>query len=102
MGRRHDSVLYHANQIAAQLSQVYDRQGVIMQIFADSAYGIQPYLITSYKNVNKTPVQIAFNANMNSVHQCVEWGFGKLTKIFAFLDFDKKLKVLLQPVPSDY
>ncbi len=102
VGRRHDSALYHTSQIANQLINVRDRQGNVMQIFADSAYGLQPFLITSFKNANKTPAQLAFNANMNSVRQCVEWGFGKLTKTFTFLYFKKNLKVLLQLVPSYY
>ena len=67
VGRRHDSALYHASEIADQLSNVHDSQGNVMQIYADSAYGLHPFLITSYKNANKTPAQLAFNANMNAV-----------------------------------
>ena len=32
----------------------------------------------------------------------VEWGFGKVAQYFAYLDFQKNLKVLLQPVAKYY
>ena len=35
---------------------------------------------------------------MSAVRTSVEWGYGKIVKYFAFLDFSKNLKVLLQPV----
>ena len=95
-----DSALYHASGVDAQISSISDRNGNTMMVFADSAYGLHPHLIAMFKNSNKTAAQIAFNTNMSSVWQCVEWGFGKLKKQFAFLQFDKNLKVLLQPVPE--
>ena len=39
---------------------------------------------------------------MSKVRECVEWGFGKVTTIFAFLDFKKNQKVYLQPVGRMY
>lgn len=35
---------------------------------------------------------------MSKVREAVEWGFGDAVRQFAFLDFSKNLKVLLQPV----
>ena len=32
----------------------------------------------------------------------VEWAFGKVVQYFAFLDFRKNLKVLLQPIGKYY
>lgn len=32
----------------------------------------------------------------------VEWGFGKICQTFAFLDFKKNLKLLLQPIGRYY
>ncbi|KAF8600004.1 hypothetical protein BDV93DRAFT_403417, partial [Ceratobasidium sp. AG-I] len=35
---------------------------------------------------------------MSKVREAVEWGFGEVIRQFAFLDFYKNQKVLLQPV----
>ena len=39
---------------------------------------------------------------MSSVRECVEWGFGKVVSIFAFMDFKKNLRIYLQPVGKMY
>lgn len=49
-----------------------------------------------------TPEQVAFNRAMSSVRQAVEWGFGKVIIEFAFLDFRKNQKLLLQHVGQMY
>lgn len=50
-----------------------------------------------------TSEQVSFNKAMNSVHQAVEWGFGKVILEFAFLDFKKKYqKTFLQNVRKMY
>lgn len=42
------------------------------------------------------------NKSMSSVRECVEWGFGKVVANFAFMDFKKNQKVLLQPLGRMY
>lgn len=39
---------------------------------------------------------------MSRVREAVEWGFGEVVRQFAFLDFHKNQKVLLQPVGIYY
>lgn len=39
---------------------------------------------------------------MSKVREAVEWGFGETLRQFAFLDFSKNLKILLQPVGIYY
>jgi hypothetical protein len=39
---------------------------------------------------------------MSNVCACVEWGFGKITQYFAYPDFKRNLKVLLQPIGKYY
>jgi hypothetical protein len=43
-----------------------------------------------------------FNTPMSQVRESVEWGFGKIIQNFAFLDFKKNLKILMQPVAKYY
>ena len=49
-----------------------------------------------------TPAQELFNKRMSKVRESVEWAFGKVVQYFAFLDFRKNLKVLLQPIGKYY
>ena len=49
-----------------------------------------------------TEEQILFNQSMSKVCECVEWGFGKVVAVFAFVDFKKNQKVYLQPVGHMY
>lgn len=46
--------------------------------------------------------QQSFNKSMSKVRVSVEWTFGKVVQYFAFLDFKKNLKVLLQPIGMYY
>ena len=39
---------------------------------------------------------------MSSLGECVEWGFGKILTLWAFLDFKKNLKLMLQPIAKYY
>ena len=43
-----------------------------------------------------------FNRAMSSVSVSVEWKFGKIAQYFAYLDFKKNQKILLQPVGKLY
>lgn len=66
-------------------------------LFGDSAYPINTFLWRMYKGV-MTVLQQAFNKDMTAARVSVEWGFGKITNLFPFLDYRKKHKVLLSPV----
>ena len=44
----------------------------------------------------------ACNSKMSKLRVSVEWGFGKTCQLFAFLDFKKNLKILLQPIGKYY
>lgn len=39
---------------------------------------------------------------MSSVRECVEWGFGKVVSLFAFLDWKKGLRMGLSPAGKFY
>lgn len=47
---------------------------------------------------NLEPVEQEFYTAMSRCRMCVEWGFGKVFNIFAFLDFDKNMRLHLSPV----
>ena len=50
-----------------------------------------------YKGV-MTVFQAAFNMDMSPARVSVEWGFGLIVQLCPFLDYRKKLKVLLSSV----
>ena len=37
---------------------------------------------------------------MSKIRQLVEWSFGKVSLLFAFIDFEKNLKLAKQPIAS--
>ncbi|KAL1477329.1 hypothetical protein MTO96_003228 [Rhipicephalus appendiculatus] len=55
-----------------------------------------------YAGATLTRLQALFNRHMSTVRLAVEWGFGKTVAEFAFLDFKKNQKLLLQNVGQMY
>lgn len=97
-GRRHDCYMLSQTGLLRQLEQVMEDYC----LYGDPAYPLRPQLISPYKGGNITPGQAAFNKSMSQVRQAVEWEFGKVVTLFAFLDFRKNLKLYLQPVGKLY
>ena len=63
---------------------------------------LREHLLCPFGAANLTPEQRAFNKDMSSVWQCVEWGFCKVVQLFVFVDFKKNVKLFLQPVDRYY
>lgn len=72
-----------------------------MCIFGDPAYPLTPSLIAPHRG-NLTADEELFNSQMSKVRQSVEWSFGKIATLFAFMDFKKNMKLYLQPVGKCY
>ena len=52
--------------------------------------------------VRLTDNQQELYSQMSKMRCCIEWGFGKISKLFAFLDFKENVKLLLQPIGKYY
>lgn len=74
----------------------------IFTLYGDLAYPICQHILGPQRGAGLTPLQEQFNGNMSKVCESVEWGFGKIVQYFAFLDFRKNLKILLQPIGKCY
>lgn len=108
-GRRHDAAMLRESGLYEQLeAHAVFPNGNFYVVYGDSAYGIRELLIPPFPNtehivnVEERRAQRDFNYHMSVVRQCVEWSFGKVIKNFAFLDFKKNLKLLLQDLGIMY
>ncbi|KAL3215700.1 hypothetical protein MRX96_051322 [Rhipicephalus microplus] len=100
LGRRHDAGILRDSQLYEKLEALaLDKEFVI---YGDLAYPLRPLLMKPYGGAALTAAQQEFNSSMSAVRQSVEWGFGKVISEFAFVDFKKNQKILLQAVPRMY
>lgn len=102
-GRRHDETLYRESNIARLLETYsYAPDGSPLCIYGDPAYRLSSHLVSPYMGSELAPEERLFNNSMSKVREAVEWGFAEVIRQFAFLDFHKNQKVLLQPVGTFY
>lgn len=101
-GSRHDAFMLGVNGLMEKLRRITKPDGEPYVIYGDPAYGLNINILAPFKGNNFNAGEKAFNRDMSRVRVSVEWGFGKLTQTFAFLDFKKNLKLLLQPVGKYY
>ena len=71
-------------------------------LFGDPAYPLSPYLQKAYAGAALTQQQTIFHTDMAAVRQSVEWSFGDITVMWAFVDFKKNLKIDLQSLALYY
>lgn len=101
-GKRHDSFMLGESGLQEQLRNIRKPNGEPYVLYGDPAYGVTNNIIAPFRGADLTAPQKQFNKGMSKVRVSVEWGFGKIAQHFAFLDFKKNLKVLLQPVAKYY
>lgn len=102
-GRRHDCHLLGASNILEHAKNFRDANGRSFYLYGDTGYPLRPQLQRGFKRTpNMCQQKIAFNKQMSSLRECVEWEFGKVSKIFAFVDYSKNLKLYLQPIGRYY
>ena len=100
-GRHHDPFMLHESDLIPRLQAKFAALP-IFTLYGDPAYPLCQHILGPYRGAQLTPDQQLFNERMSKVRESVEWSFGKVVQYFAFLDFRKNLKVLLQPVGKYY
>ena len=75
--------------MADKLRRFQNPNGEPYTINGDPAHGLTRNILAPYRGVRLTDDQQEFNSQMSKVRTCVEWGFGKICQLFAFLDFKK-------------
>eukprot|EP00117_Sycon_ciliatum_P001173 scpid84873/ scgid1579/ len=103
-GRRHDAGILRESRLlddmAAQIN--HPENAPPFALYGDPAYPLNPYLQKAYRGANLPPQQHQFNAQMNAGRIAVEWAFGDVATLWAYLDMKKQQKLLLQPVGLFY
>ena len=71
-------------------------------LYGDPAYGLSRNILSPYRGQQLTQAENNFNRAISAICVSVEWTFGKVIQQFAYLDFRKNQKVLLQPIGKYY
>lgn len=102
-GRHHDAFMLAESGLTNQLIQnMNDPNGQPYVLYGDPAYPVSNHILAPFRGAHLTQAETTFNKDMSVVRSGVEWGYGKIVQNFAFMDFSKNLKVLLQPVGKMY
>jgi len=104
IGRRHDAIILKLSELRKELEQTFvNADGSWFTLYGDPGYSNQKFIKTGYRNKNNNnEAQLNFNRTMSSLRVSVEYGFGKILQLFAFVDFKKNQKLLLSPVKKFY
>ena len=101
-GRRHDAFMLSVSGLLNKLRSLEQPNGQPYVLYGDPAYGVSRNVLSPFRGANLTPQEQEFNQKMSAVRVSVEWAFGKILQQFAYLDFKKNQKVLLQPIGKYY
>ena len=102
-GRRHDSGVLLESGLLPRLQQFARKpNGQPCALYGDPAYPLSLFLMKGYQGAALTAEQQEFNTAMNSARMVVEWSFGDVVAQWAFNDFKKQQKIMLQPVAAYY
>lgn len=99
---RHDAAILTQSGLLPFMEQQFRDDKRNFCLFGDAGYPISAHLVCPFKGASLTEDQRAFNVEMSRSRICVEWSFGKVIELFAFLDFKKNLKLFLQPIAKYY
>ncbi|KAH9374799.1 hypothetical protein HPB48_019034 [Haemaphysalis longicornis] len=97
-GSRHDAGIPRESELYEKLEAVV--QGHRYVIYGDPAYPLRPLLMKPYGGALVTRAEESFNKAMSTVRKAVEWGFGRISAEFAFLDLKKTRKSCCKLCPE--
>lgn len=101
-GRRHDAYMLSESGLNGLLCSLTTPNGQPYVLYGDTAYGVNLNILSPFRGQQLTQAEQEFNRLMSGVRVSVEWSFGKIAQLFAFLDFKKNQKILLQPIGKYY
>lgn len=101
-GRHHNAYMLNVSGLQGKLASFTKQVGTPYVIYGEPAYGVSHTILAPYRGSHLTPQQESFNRSMSRVRVSVEWTFGKVITNFAYLDFKRGNKLLLQPIGKCY
>ena len=93
-GRHHDSYLLGLSEFEDQMS-AWDQD---YYVYGDPAYGLSTHIQAPFDRISGSDVEQEYNASMSRARVSVEHVFGRIIKLFAFVDWKKKLQMMHAPV----
>lgn len=104
-GRRNDNHLLDASGLLDRCARNANKSvdDSSYYLYGDPAYPSSRYLLSPFaKGENITPTEHIFNVKMAQVRESVEWGFGGILRLWAYLDHRTGQKVFLSPIGLEY
>jgi hypothetical protein len=90
-GRRGDGYILRKSRLQNFLEQNHLFNGYY--VLGDSAYPNNNVMVSIFRGNNLPAAAEAFNRVMCPIRTCVEWGYAKIVRYWAFVDFKKQMKV---------
>ncbi|ETI51478.1 hypothetical protein F443_05166 [Phytophthora nicotianae P1569] len=101
-GTRHDAYILQQSGLLEAASPSLSANGRHFVFYGDPAYGRQAHIVAPFKGATLSRDEQVFKRRMSEVRVSVEWGFGKIVRYWAFVDFPKNQKLYLQRLGKMY
>ena len=101
-GKWHDAFMLSVSGLPCKLRPLLTPNGSPYVLYGDPAYGLSWNILSPFRGAHLSAQEQEFNRDMSAVRIAVEWSFGKILQYFAYLDFRKNQKILLQPLGKYY
>jgi hypothetical protein len=98
-GSHHDMYLLNKSNV---LSIMESEPCKSYCLYGDPGYAISNNICCPVKGAVLLPEEQQFNKEMSAVRISVEWGFGRVCSLWAFVDYAAQLKVYKTPIGAVY
>ena len=105
VARRHDARILRESGLLETLHRLMPADGSngpVFALFGDLAYPQSIYLFGGFVNPVRNSPEARFNRRMSKVRIIVEWGFANVLRRWQHLDFQREMKIFLQPIAQQY
>jgi hypothetical protein len=105
VARRHDARILRESGLLETLHRLMPADGSngpVFAMFGDLAYPQSIYLFGGFVNPVRNSPEARFNRRMSKVRIIVEWGFANVLRRWQHLDFQREMKIFLQPIAQQY